>query len=174
MKTIWLRSTTNQLGRLTNGTPERVRGTDCIVFIPKTKVPANKKVAYANMVCDYRLLKDKPCRVCLIVGGDKLDYFGETASPTANLLETKLLLNSVISDAHKGARFGGIGIKDFFLLSSLPADQKEYMKIHYKYFDEEFRKLYNITPLIVDDGYVYCEFERGKYGIKQAAILAFK
>ena len=81
------------------------------------------------MVCDYRPLKDEPYRIRLTVGGDKLDYFGETASPIANLLETKLLINSVISDAHKGARFFGIDIKDFFLLSSLPADQKEYIRV---------------------------------------------
>ena len=174
MKTTWLRSTANELGRIANGIPDRVRGTDCIEFIPKSKVPKGKKVTYANMVCDYRPLKDEPYRVRLTVGGDKLDYFGETASPTANLLETKLLINSVISDAHKGARFLGIDIKDFFLLSSLPADQREYMRIHSKYFDEEFRKLYNITPLIANDGYVYCEIQKGMYGLKQAAILAFE
>ena len=33
---------------------------------------------------------------------DKLDYH-ETALPTANLLDTKILLNSTISDADKGA-----------------------------------------------------------------------
>ena len=38
------------------------------------------------MVCDYRPLKDEPYRVRLTVGGDKLDYFGETASQTVNLL----------------------------------------------------------------------------------------
>ena len=66
------------------------------------------------MVCDYRPLKDEPYRVRLAIGGDKLDYFGETAAPAASLLEAKLLINSVISDAHKGARFLGIDIKDFF------------------------------------------------------------
>ena len=138
MKTTWLRFTANELGRIANGIPDRVRVTDCIEFIPKSNIPKGKKVTYANMVCDYRPLKDEPYRVRLTVGGNKLDYFGETASPTANLLETKLLINSVISDAHKGARFLGIDIKDFFLLSSLPADQKEYMRIHSKYFDDEF------------------------------------
>ena len=37
----------------------------------------------------------------LTIGGDKLDYFDETASLAASLLETKLILNSAISDAHK-------------------------------------------------------------------------
>ena len=169
----WLRSTANELGRLAKGIPDRVRGTECIEFIPKHKVPQGKKVTYANMVCDYRPLKDEPYRVRLTIGGDKLDYFDDTASPAASLLETKILINSVISDAHHGARFLGIDIKDFFLLSYLPPDQKEYMRIHSRYFDDEFRKLYNITPIIAEDGYVYCEIQRGMYGLKQAAILAY-
>ena len=84
------------------------------------------------MVCDYRPLKDEPYRVRLIIGGDKLEYDKETASPTTNLLETKLLLNSVISDAHKGARFLGIDIKDFFLLTFLPPGDREYIIIGYQ------------------------------------------
>ena len=47
----------------------------------------------------------------MTVGGDKLDYNDDAASPAATLLETKLLLNSVISDAHNGARFMTIDIK---------------------------------------------------------------
>ena len=70
------------------------------------------------MVCDYRPLKHEPWRVRLTIGGDKLDYEKEILSLTANLLETKLLLNSVVSDAHKGARFLGIDIKDFSYLHS--------------------------------------------------------
>ena len=174
MSKIWLRSVANELGRLANGIPNRVRGTNCVVFIPKSKVPKNKKVTYANMVCDYRPLKDEHYRVRLTIGGDKLDYEKETASPATNLLETKLLLNSVISDAHKGAKFLGIDIKDFFLLTYLPEGEREYMRIYSRYFDDEIRKLYDIDPIIAEDGYVYCEIQRGMYGLKQAAILAYQ
>ena len=47
------------------------------------------------------------------------------------------------------------------------------MRIHSRYFDDEIKKLYNIEPIIADDGYVYCEIQRGMYGLKQAAILAY-
>lgn len=114
-------------------------------------------MTYATIIYDYRPLKDEPLSVRLTIGGDKLDYFGETAASTSSLLQAKLLINSVISDAHKGAHFLATDIKDFFLLSFLPEDQNEYMRIHSKYFDEEFRKLYNITPIIAADRYVYCE-----------------
>ena len=56
----WLKSTANELGRLSKGIPGRVTGTHCVAFIPKSKVPIHKKVIYANMVCDYRPLKSEP------------------------------------------------------------------------------------------------------------------
>ena len=51
----------------------------------------------------------------MTIGGDKLDYHDDTASPAASLLETKFLINSVISD-HKNhnSKFCSIDIKDFF------------------------------------------------------------
>ena len=126
MNKTWLRSTANDSGRLAKGIPGRVRGTDCAVFISKDKVTNNKKVTYANMVCDYRPLKYEPYHVRLTICSDKLDYDKETASPSTNLLETKLLINSVLSDAHKGARFLGIDIKDFFLLTFNPRRSQIY------------------------------------------------
>ena len=79
-------------------------------FIPYSAVPKNKKVAYANMVCDNRPDKLEKYRVRLTIGGYVLDYFGDLSSPAASLLETKILINSVISDADKGARFCTIDI----------------------------------------------------------------
>ena len=66
------------------------------------------------MVCDEKQLKQERYRVQLKFGRDKLDYSYEMASPTTSLTETKILINSVISDANKGARFMTIDIKDFF------------------------------------------------------------
>ena len=78
-------------------------GTDCNTFISKNAVPVTKKVAYANIVCDYRPLKSEKYRVCLTVGGNKLEYDFDSALPVVSLIETKLLLNSLISDSSKGA-----------------------------------------------------------------------
>ena len=64
-----------------------------------------QKVTYTNMACDYRPLKDEKYRVILTIEGDKLDYEKETAYPTANSLGTNKLLNSAISDTHKGLQF---------------------------------------------------------------------
>ena len=80
------------------------------------------------MVCNYRALKSEQYWVWLTVGGDKVDYLYDASSPAATLIDTKLLLNSVISDNSKGARFMTVDIKDFFFQSTLP--QPEYMQIH--------------------------------------------
>ena len=96
----WGVSLSNELGRLSQGI-RTIQGNNALNFIPKENIPSNKKIAYANMICDYRPLKSEKYRVRLTIGGDVLDYFNDAASPAASLLESKLMLNSVISDAHK-------------------------------------------------------------------------
>ena len=168
---IWRQALSNELGRLSNGLPGRVQGTNTISFIHKSAVPSNKKVTYANMVCDYRPLKSEPNRVRLTVGGDRLDYAYDVGSPAASLLEAKLLINSTISDADRGARFFAADLKDFFLAT--PMDECEYMRIHSKYFFDDVRQQYDIDSKIASDGYVYICIHKGMYGLKQAAVLAY-
>ena len=50
---------------------------------------------------------------------------------------------------------------------------KEYMRIHGKLFDNEFKTLYNLHDKTNEDGYVYCEIQVGMYGLKQAAIVSY-
>ena len=101
---IWGRALSNEIGRLSQGI-NNIVGNNAMDFIPRSQIPAGKKVAYANMVCDYKPLKEEKYRVRLTIGGDKLEYLGDPSSPAASLLEAKLLVNSVISDSGTGARF---------------------------------------------------------------------
>ena len=112
---------------------------------------------------------DKYCTQ-LTVGGDCLNYDGNPSSPANSLLETKILINSVISDAKDGAKFLSRDLKDQFLQSDLPKPQ--YMCIHGRYLFDEIRDKYNINDIIADDGYVYCKIIKGMYGLKEAAMLA--
>lgn len=89
------------------------------------------------MICDYRPLKNDPHRFLLTVGGDRLDYPNVSASPAASLLETKLPLNSTISDARKGARFLELDIKYFFLKTGMK--RAECIRICSKYFLVDIR-----------------------------------
>ena len=168
---MWKVSLSNELDRVMQGVGNRIIGTDTMDFISKTDVPKTKKVTYANFVCDFRPLKTEKYRVRMTIGGDKLEYEHETASPAASLIETKLLLNSVISDAKHGARFLSTDLKDNFLQTVMK--DPEYMRIHRKYITEEIKNQYNTDQYTSNDDFIYCRIKRGMYGLKQAARLAY-
>ena len=90
-----------------------IAGTDTMEPIQKGEIPLQKSITYSIMVCDHWPLKTEPNQCRLVVGGDKLTYENEIAAPAANLLEIKLMVNSVIST--KGAKFLSVDIEDFFL-----------------------------------------------------------
>ena len=66
-------------------------------FIQKHEVPYDKKVTYAQFICDYRPQKEEKYRTIITLGGDRLYYQGEVSTKTAGLTTIKLLLNSVVS-----------------------------------------------------------------------------
>ena len=103
----------NEWGRLSQGNDHGIKGTDTLVYIQNKEIPKDRKLIYGSCVCDYRPLKDKKWRVRLIVGGEKLPYELDASSPAANMLEKKILANSVISDTGKGAQFLSCGLKNF-------------------------------------------------------------
>ena len=154
----WSRSLSNEWGRLSRGNDHGVKETETIDFIYQHQVPSENKVTYASYVCDYRPLKEEPYRVRITVGGDKLDYNDDAGSPAANLLETKIIINSTISDAHRGARFMCADIKDHFLAT--PMKNPEYMRVKYKYIPIDIRLRYNLDAKVTPDGYIYIKFKR--------------
>ncbi len=170
-KAIWWKAIGNEFGRLAQGIGTRVISTDTIDFIAKNEVPDGRKVTYGNFVCDYRPLKSEPYRVRLTVGGDRLEYDSDAGSPAASLVETKMTLNSTISDAHRGARFMSADLKDFFLATKMA--EPEYMRIPYKYFPQDVRAQYDLDSKVTSDGYIYIKIKKGMYGLKQAAVLAY-
>ena len=114
-------------------------------------------------------LKTEKYRCRLVVGGDCLTYDNETAAPAANLLEAKLILNSTISTP--GAKFITADIKDFFLASKMP--NEEYMKMHIDEIPDNIVHKYNMNELIDKNRYAHFKINKGMYGLKQAAILAY-
>lgn len=67
----------------------------------------------------------------MVVGGDRLIYENDAGSPSASLLDTKLLTNSVISDADDGVGFLSLGIKDFFLMLYIVTPEYMLIPIHH-------------------------------------------
>ena len=158
-KDIWWKAIGNDFGRLAQGVGNRVVSTDTINFISKKEVPhGHSKVMYGNFICNHRPLKSEPYRVRLTVGGERLDYELDAGSPAASLVETKLTLNSTISDAHRGTHFMSADLKDFFLATTMA--EPEYMRIHYRYFPQEIREQYDLESKVAADGYIYVKKKR--------------
>ena len=153
-----MRSLSNEWGRLAQGNKYGVSSTDTIEFITKEQVPKGRDVTYATFVLDYRPLKEEQCWIRIVVGGDRLSYQSDAGSPATDMVETKIIVNSTISDAHKGARFMTMDIKDFFLASPMTRD--EFMKVKYKYFPEDIREFYDLESKKTEDGYIYIRIKK--------------
>jgi hypothetical protein len=51
---LWTRSFANELGRLTEGVGNLLKGTDTYFFIPKSAVPTGRTVTYGRIVVALR------------------------------------------------------------------------------------------------------------------------
>jgi hypothetical protein len=111
-KQVWGRAFGNENGRLAQGMPGHVKGTNTCFFIKKNKVPVDRRgdITYCQIICNVRPEEDnKPNQCRISVGGDRITYPFEVTTPTANLLTEKLLINSIILT--EGAQFDSIDIK---------------------------------------------------------------
>ena len=70
-------------------------------FKTKDQIPKDRKITYANFICNIRQKKSETHRVRLTEGGDKLKYPGDPSSPAVSLLNVKIHINSIISRAKK-------------------------------------------------------------------------
>ena len=95
----WQLSSANEFGRLANGVGGRVKGTNTIKFIKKSDIPRDRRhnVTYGQCVCTIRPEKSEPNCTRFVAGGNKTNYPGEVATPTADMLVAKILFNGVVS-----------------------------------------------------------------------------
>eukprot|EP00804_Cyclotella_cryptica_P024856 CCRYP_020557-RA/>CCRYP_020557-RA protein AED:0.45 eAED:0.45 QI:0/0/0/1/0/0/3/0/298 len=152
------------------GIPGIVQGTNTIVFIAKDDIPIDRRrdVTYGRICANFRPEKDDPHRVRLTVGGNRIHFPGDCRTPTADMLTTKILLNSIIST--QGARFMTIDIKDFYL--NTPMARPEFMRLKLADIPKDFIILFNLRQLATPDGYIYVHVQKGMYGLPQAGIIA--
>ena len=101
----------HELGRLAQGNIYEVKEIDTVDFIYKDVVHANQPITYTNFICDYRPLKSEMYRINLVAGCNKVKYDGDAGTPADSLIENKLLINSVISDAKRGAKYLSCDLK---------------------------------------------------------------
>ena len=115
---------------------------------------------YGCFSCNYKPNKEEKERTRLTAEGDRINYTGDTGTPTANMTLFKVILNSIIST--KGARCMTIDLKDLYL--NTPMKQPEYMRLKMTDIPEEIIKQYKLREIATPDGYVYTEITKGMYG----------
>ena len=175
---IWDRSNANEFGRLLprgvgNSRPpeQRVQGTSTMFPIRLADIPPGRFATYANFVCDIRPNKEEQYRVRLTAGGNRLDFPGDPSSPAVATTDSKIHINSTISDAKKGARYMTLDIKNFFL--GTPLLYYQYLRIHKSMIPQEIFDEY--PELVVEsNGYAYFEVRKGICGLKEAGLMAFQ
>ena len=167
----WSISSANEFGRLANGVGGRIKKpTNTIRFIQEKEVPKprRKDVTYGSFVCTVRPEKAEPNRTRFTVGGDKINYPGEVATPTAEMLVAKILFNSVISTP--GARFMTMDISNFYLMT--PLKRPEYIRVRLADMPDEIIREYDLRNKVNAKGFIFIEVTKGMYGLPQAGLLA--
>jgi hypothetical protein len=167
---LWGAQHGKEIGRLAQGLPGIVEGTDTIEFITRKDIPADRQrdVTYAMIVCSVRPEKADPNRVRITIGGNRINYPGDVSTPSADLLTVKLLINSVIST--KGAKFFTLDISNFYLMT--PLKRKEYMRMKLSDLHESVIDHYKLKDKATPDRYVFMAVKKGMYGLPQSGILA--
>ena len=164
----WTRSLANEFGRLFTGIGKTkpkadcIEGTYTIIFTTKDRIPKDRKITYANFICNIRPQKLETHRVCLTAGGNKLDYPGDPSSLAVSLLNVKIHINSTISRAKNNARYMCIDIKNLYLGTHMKYFQD--MRTHKKFISQEVLDEYDI--IFNDRDFTYVEIRRGMYGLK--------
>ena len=167
---VWKPAYGKEIGRLAQGIPGVVEGTDTIIFITKDEIPFERRgdCTYGRIVANYRPEKDDPYRIRICVGGNLIKNIGDCGTPTAGMLTVKILLNSVISTP--GAKFMTIDIKNFYLMT--PMDRPEFMRLKIDDMPENVIEHYDLRAKATKDGYVYVQINKGMYGLPNAGLIA--
>ena len=170
-KKEWSLSSANEFGRLAQGVGGRIKNpTNTIRFIRENEIPKERRkdVTYGSFVCTVRPEKAEPNRTRFTVGGNKINYPGEVATPTAEMLAAKILFNSVVSTP--GAKFMTMDVSNFYLMT--PLKRPEYIRVRLVDLPDEIIKEYKLRDKATKNGSIYLEVTKGMYGLPQAGLLA--
>jgi hypothetical protein len=109
-RALWETSFANKIGGLFQGT-RHLKGTNTCFFICKEQVPLDKWPTYGCICCNFCPQKEEQHCTRLTVGGNRINYPSNKATPTTDLTTAKLLINSTIS--MPGLIFLGIDLPIF-------------------------------------------------------------
>jgi hypothetical protein len=139
----------NELGRICQGIRD-IAGTNTAFFIDLKSIPKNRKITYGKLFCDFKPNKHENHRVRLTVGGDRLDYSGNTKTSTADITTFKILINSTLSTQE--AKKMIMDIINYYLCTPFPT--YEYMRLPMSILPLDIIEKYDLTRMAVN-GRVY-------------------
>ena len=119
-------------------------------------------VTYGIIVAKKRPQKAETHRTILTLGGNLINFPGDFTTPTAVLIMTKLIFNSVLSA--KNAKLMCADISSFYLNN--PMNRYEYMKLPLEIIPVEIIQQYNLRNL-AQKGSIYIEIQKVMYGLTQ-------
>ncbi len=124
-----------------------------IEFICQHEVPTEwmKDVKYRQFVCTVQPEKAEPNRMHFTVGGDRINYPGKVATPTAEMLVAKMLFNSVIST--KGTHFMTMDISNFYLMT--PLHHPKFIHVNLSDIPDKVIEEYKLREKDTKNGSVY-------------------
>ena len=104
----------------------------------------------------------------MTVGGNILDYSGNTATEVTSLETKKIHSNSTISTTGAIQAFADIG--NFY--TNYRLRKPELIKVHISDIPQEIIDEYNVMIYANGDGFVYVEIMGAMYGLKQAGKIS--
>lgn len=111
------------------------------------------------------------------IGGDRVNYPGETSTSTADLVTIKSLLYSVVSDRHgddprkQDAKFASLDIVDFYLGTAM--DRPEFLSIDAKFIPEATRTEFGLHAFLSGGKFLF-RVDKCMYGLPQSGYLSNK
>jgi len=171
-KLLWEKGGSKEIARLAQGRKDgSVKGTKTLHFVPHNMLPKGKKPTYLRICANHRPQKADPYCIHMTVGGNLIEYNGETYTPTLDLTTAKLLFNSVISTP--GATFFCLDLSNFHLITQFE-DPSQYECIYIPEWaiPDDIMEEYDLRPLI-KNGRLLAEIRTGMYSLPQAGRLSY-
>ena len=163
----WIGCCSNEIGCLARDVyPRMMTGLNTIHFIHPSQIPANRTVTYLRIVTNYRPQKENSYRIRFTVGGNRIDYPGNIATPVTELVTVNFNLNITIS--YVNIIYVTVDIKYYYHVT--PMNYFEYMRIQVKHIPQNIVDQYNFRDLIVSD-HVLVGIQEGMYDLPQAGII---
>ena len=138
------------------------------IHIHEQPVHRRKDTSYYNPQIKEKedAMGNRTYRVRGTIGGDRINYPGETSANTAAMPVVKILLQSVISD---DSNWMTLDIKDYYL--NTPLSRPEYIRIQHKLIPSSIMAQHKLEQFMSNNSVLF-EVNQGMYGLPQAGYLA--